>query len=1316
MSETPPIPIAESAIKNPLAVNPDALGSSLRPALMRRAELTRKREDHSYRHSFFEDLSTISFDQHGKLDFRLKEGKLTPLVLLPLLDESTMKFDLFAYGLLKNPTVRERLQLTDEAIASLSPTQVEAAINNCLPQIRQIEIATARVIFDDYKSGDSDILARFAQEYRNRDDFPLVELGEMVANIVLDTQEKQGLLSSFRPADLGAENQALANQAEEILEKLRAGAIPEAVQRVTPRIRASIEEKAAEPLAPVRGPEALSEAGSALNTIKKGRVEVAEATESNEAADAAMAKLMETRAQTGHYEAREAEALHELLDSLRPKLAAKTPTIEASRDKFFAVNELVGALNFQGDNYEKDRAERLLEVEITALTQEGLATADIRLITKDLDTMARSVVPTVREVVTGHADKVERWHWVKTRFGQNNPLTAARLCRLMEAEGYHFPDDLTSIPPSNLEETQRWMKIGKVLSLIHPYLANQEPIPPPTPLPETNLSSPISVSDERLLQTTVARALAHSDVFREKERDENNRSYADHLYEKHFRAAFDDQGRIHLDPVKGFEASVLAALTEINPGHPDLLAFGIICEQKFGMASDFLKTLGPEEISGLVRETLPQVQQLEKTVLNPQQIDREVVYAADECGKLIGRAVEDVNLFQVSLPSKCRELCGYAIEELEKPANAKRVQTLRDNLNSVWQQAGCFDLENRQKLLSFLSDPNIGLYDVGSRTIIAETAEFQENHAGLARIKDEVAVDQAAQALYFNYLQEVYGGKGIDTEGLRKLSETMARYYQGKPAAIVLNELNSFKITPAHYSQKKEATCFTLAMLASLGGTPSVLETSPDLLKEVSHRKPGKEKASKTERLIRVLRPISAGVIGVGVALPLGINFIDIIHRPVEAAQRGIDRNIVQPVSEKIARQIAEFQALTAEAGNQTFGLMGISFWHEVQDYDSQVAEKLSNLKNPESLSPVHDIPYPNKPPEEIKAYFEAENLPVVSAGLYDLYREGKINFTDSTIPLTASLSVDDLNSTATSLAPKIAALLKEEVAEKKINPAQGLAALTQRPVNGALVTEAQAVEQMLLFLNKDHSDKTGVAFIPAMEKRRLPYGKGTVHVAVFPQMEARIARQSALPERQVTEEIPKTGGYSLSLDIPEDSTLKAFYEIDPRGYYEALHDFPALLDKLRAGTGGITRFYTKSGDYLGAQYQERREYIKSIKEIPQSLINATIAIENVTFQEDAGVDTSGLLRAVLKGYGGGSTLTMQLVKMALNLDQKKYDDPRMDYKMEQIMLALGLKAALTDQLGSETDANDEILRLYFNYANYGGMGLSYAAKFYFGK
>ncbi|MBQ5896821.1 MAG: transglycosylase domain-containing protein [Bacteroidaceae bacterium] len=145
------------------------------------------------------------------------------------------------------------------------------------------------------------------------------------------------------------------------------------------------------------------------------------------------------------------------------------------------------------------------------------------------------------------------------------------------------------------------------------------------------------------------------------------------------------------------------------------------------------------------------------------------------------------------------------------------------------------------------------------------------------------------------------------------------------------------------------------------------------------------------------------------------------------------------------------------------------------------------------------------------------------------------------------------------------------------------------------------------------------------------------------------------------------------------------------------------------------SQLFTADGEEMGTwSYKENRVRVE-FKDIPQSLINALVATEDVRFYEHSGIDAKSLLRVGVKSIllqqessGGGSTITQQLAKM-LHTKPESGMLARIRQKPNEWVIAAKLEKEYT---------KNEILTLYLNKYDFGNnaVGLASAAHVYFGK
>jgi 1A family penicillin-binding protein len=144
------------------------------------------------------------------------------------------------------------------------------------------------------------------------------------------------------------------------------------------------------------------------------------------------------------------------------------------------------------------------------------------------------------------------------------------------------------------------------------------------------------------------------------------------------------------------------------------------------------------------------------------------------------------------------------------------------------------------------------------------------------------------------------------------------------------------------------------------------------------------------------------------------------------------------------------------------------------------------------------------------------------------------------------------------------------------------------------------------------------------------------------------------------------------------------------------------------------TIIYDRHGNDLYEVFDEGRRTTIPLSQVPQSLIDATIAIEDDTFYQNRGIDIPGIVRAgwqyLRYGYivSGGSTITQQLIRNVLFTEEYR-SERTLNRKLDEALLAVIL---------TQRRSKDEILDLYLNEIYYGHLayGIEAAAQTYFGK
>lgn len=140
-----------------------------------------------------------------------------------------------------------------------------------------------------------------------------------------------------------------------------------------------------------------------------------------------------------------------------------------------------------------------------------------------------------------------------------------------------------------------------------------------------------------------------------------------------------------------------------------------------------------------------------------------------------------------------------------------------------------------------------------------------------------------------------------------------------------------------------------------------------------------------------------------------------------------------------------------------------------------------------------------------------------------------------------------------------------------------------------------------------------------------------------------------------------------------------------------------------------VTTVFSDDGSPVRSLFVERRIPVP-LQEIPGTLVQALIAVEDARFYQHFGLDIKGILRALwrdiksMKAVEGGSTLTQQLAKVLFLTPEKT-----IIRKLKEALLAINIERRYS---------KDEILTMYLNqiYLGEGAYGVEAAARTYFGK
>ena len=161
--------------------------------------------------------------------------------------------------------------------------------------------------------------------------------------------------------------------------------------------------------------------------------------------------------------------------------------------------------------------------------------------------------------------------------------------------------------------------------------------------------------------------------------------------------------------------------------------------------------------------------------------------------------------------------------------------------------------------------------------------------------------------------------------------------------------------------------------------------------------------------------------------------------------------------------------------------------------------------------------------------------------------------------------------------------------------------------------------------------------------------------------------------------------------------------------YFVVLKDLPEPNQLIHRDRILTTKIFARDGSLLYKIYRNQNRSLVQLNDIPDHVVNATIAIEDKSYWTHPGFSIRGISRAIRNNLNneevqGGSTITQQLVKNALLSPERTYTR-----KLKELILAIQVEMNFSKQ---------EILQMYFNEVPYGGVayGIEEAAQTYFGK
>ncbi|MDP3941192.1 MAG: PBP1A family penicillin-binding protein [bacterium] len=190
---------------------------------------------------------------------------------------------------------------------------------------------------------------------------------------------------------------------------------------------------------------------------------------------------------------------------------------------------------------------------------------------------------------------------------------------------------------------------------------------------------------------------------------------------------------------------------------------------------------------------------------------------------------------------------------------------------------------------------------------------------------------------------------------------------------------------------------------------------------------------------------------------------------------------------------------------------------------------------------------------------------------------------------------------------------------------------------------------------------------------------------------------------------IPPHGKQSKFRYFFYGSIFSLFFFFLPASIYLFLQELPSPKALATRQIPQTTKIFSRGGTLLAQIYGPQDRTLVTLQDIPGSLKNATIAIEDKNFYTHPGFDVQAMLRAFRenvsgRSFQGASTITQQLVRSSFLTNETT-----VTRKLKEIIIAFWTERLYT---------KDQILEMYFNQVPYGGTawGVEAASDVYFGK
>ena len=221
--------------------------------------------------------------------------------------------------------------------------------------------------------------------------------------------------------------------------------------------------------------------------------------------------------------------------------------------------------------------------------------------------------------------------------------------------------------------------------------------------------------------------------------------------------------------------------------------------------------------------------------------------------------------------------------------------------------------------------------------------------------------------------------------------------------------------------------------------------------------------------------------------------------------------------------------------------------------------------------------------------------------------------------------------------------------------------------------------------------------------------------------MQPAYRRPAASPRRYARTQ-PTNAGWLAVIVFSFLAGLGAIGAIAAVGVYAALASDPALPEPSTLETFVLpeeTVILDRKGTRELARFGDARREIVTFEEIPPLVLDATTAIEDKTFWENAGFDPMAIVAAGLDSLRGNSrgasTITQQLVRQRLLPSELVQEEGRtVERKLKEIIQSIRVTQYFRDE---GVEGKQKIITAYLNQNYYGNQlyGIKAAADGYFG-